>query len=92
MLNSRYFVAVPGRVRYDKNLSFAAKILYIELLGNAKNNGSCEVSDVDLMEAYNMTAKKLFKCYRELVENEYIVIFIEYFNEKNELVRKMDIL
>lgn len=73
-----YFTIIPSKVRYDKDLSPNAKLLYGEILALCNDKGYCWASNRYWAELYNVSNRTVSKWIDELSKKEYIKVLINY--------------
>ena len=85
--NPSYYAIIPANVRYDKNLSPNAKLLYGELTALTNKEGFAWASNNYFAELYGVHKNTISKWVSELNKNKYI--FIEVRQEENGYSRKI---
>lgn len=85
-LNPNYFGIIPANVRYDKELSANAKLLYSELTCLANKEGFCFASNNYFAKLYAVTPSVISKRIKQLADKSYI--HIEYDYEDKICVRR----
>ena len=73
-LQKSYWAILPAPVRYDPNLSPAAKILYAEISSLTNEVGYCFASNGYFMNLYGMAERTLQRHLKALADGGYIQI------------------
>lgn len=73
-----YYAMIPANVRYDKNLSANAKLLYAELTALSNKNGYCHASNQYLAELYDLSKGSISRIISDLSNSGYIKVVINY--------------
>ena len=81
---ANYYAIIPAKIRYDKNLKPAEKILYGELAALSNNNGYCHAQNRYFANLYNVSNETVSRriphlqslgyIYAELIRNEQRVV------------------
>ena len=79
MTQPNYYSVIPANVRYDKDLSFGAKVFYSEITSLTNAEGYCWATNEYFAEIYDMSIRSIQVWVRQLHEKGYIRV---------ELVRK----
>lgn len=69
-----YYSVIPAEVRYSKNLSFSAKIVYSELEALTNLHGYCFCTNEYLARLFNLNIRQVQRIIRSLCENGHITI------------------
>ena len=72
MEQPNYYAIIPANVRYDKNLSDKAKLLYGEITTLTKKEGFCWATNKYFAELYSTSERTISRILAELVQNGYI--------------------
>lgn len=83
-----YFAIIPADVRYDKDLTPMAKLLYGEITCLTQKNGYCWASNSYFAELYGMSKDRISKLISSLEKNGYITIEIIR-NENKQIVQRI---
>lgn len=76
MEQSNYYAILPASVRYDKNLSINAKLLYAEITSLSNKEGYCWATNEYFSSLYNNSDRTIQRWLKELVNKNYITIEI----------------
>ena len=81
---ANYYAIIPAKIRYDKNLKPAEKILYGELAALSNKNGYCHAQNRYFANLYNVSNETVSRriphlqslgyIYAELIRNEQRVV------------------
>lgn len=83
--NKSYFAVIPANVRYDKDLSANAKLLYGELTALCNEKGYCWATNAYFADLYDVNIRTIQKWLTQLTEKNYIFRDIEYKENSLEL-------
>lgn len=73
-----YYAVIPATVRYDKDLSPNAKLLYGEITSLANSKGYCWATNSYFMKLYNISSERTIQILlKQLSDKNYISIHIE---------------
>lgn len=72
-----FYAIIPANVRYDKDLSPNAKLLYGEITSLCNEKGYCWANNNYFMELYALSERSIQILLKQLSEKEYIKIVIE---------------
>jgi uncharacterized phage protein (TIGR02220 family) len=88
MNNQPSFIAIlPANVRYNKNLSDAAKLLFAEITSLSDKEGYCWANNAYFAELYGKTTRTISKIISDLEKLGFLELKFE--TNKNGTVRKM---
>ena len=73
-----YYAIIPANVRYDKDLTPNAKLLYGEITALCNERGYCWASNQYFAELYNTTTRNIARWVSSLVERGYIKSAMQY--------------
>lgn len=79
-----YYSIIPATVRYDKNLTANAKLLYGEITALANKEGYCWASNSYFAELYSVSTDTIKRHIRQLKESGYV--FVEVMRDDNNQV------
>lgn len=69
-----YYAIIPANVRYDKDLSPNAKLLYGEITSLCNEKGYCWANNRYFMELYNISDRQIRNLLKQLSDGKYINI------------------
>lgn len=72
-----FYAIIPANVRYDKDLSPNAKLLYGEITSLCNEKGFCWANNNYFMELYDLSERSIQILLKQLIQKEYIKIVIE---------------
>ncbi|QDP49764.1 MAG: hypothetical protein Unbinned6284contig1004_33 [Prokaryotic dsDNA virus sp.] len=67
-----YYGIMPANVRYDRNITSSAKLLYVEITALTNMNGKCTASSNYFADLYGVSRVTIQKWLKELEKNQYI--------------------
>ena len=73
-----YYAIIPANVRYNKNLTPNAKILYGEITALCNEKGFCWATNDYFAELYEVSKTSISKWINQLVKYEYINLTLQY--------------
>ena len=71
-----YYAIIPANVRYDKDLSPNAKLLYSEITALCNEKGYCWASNQYFTDLYNISDRQIQRLLKQLIDKKYIFIDI----------------
>lgn len=74
MEQPNYYAVIPANVRYDKDLTANAKLLYGEITALAQKNGACFATNKYFSELYNLSERAISRLICSLKDKNYIKI------------------
>ncbi len=77
MEQKSYYAVIPAYVRYDKDLSSTAKLLYAEITALCNEKGYCWATNQYFSELYSISDRQVQNLLKQLVTKKYIKIIIE---------------
>ena len=72
-----YYAIIPATVRYDKDLTANAKLLYGEITALCNDKGYCWANNSYFMDLYNCTERSIQILLKQLSKKGYIKIILE---------------
>lgn len=88
MEKPNYYAVIPANVRYDKNLTANAKLLYGEISALAQKDGVCYATNKYFAELYNVSQVSISKWINSLVDKKYINFKIIYKEGTKEILNR----
>lgn len=70
--NPSYYAIIPANVRYDKDLSANAKLLYGEITALCNKEGYCWATNNYFAKLYNVSARSIQTWLKQLINKGYI--------------------
>lgn len=83
-----YYAIIPANVRYDKDLTPNAKLLYGEITALCNEKGYCWASNAYFAELYSVSKVSISKWINQLVEKRYISTEIIYKEGSKEILNR----
>ncbi len=83
-----YWGVIPGEVFHDKELTAAAKLLYLVLSSMAHKDGYCWPSNETLSSEMNLSKRRVRELLAKLQERGYIQVNIQRSTGRNEVERR----
>lgn len=83
-----YYAVIPANVRYDKDLTPNAKLLYAEITVLTQSNGICWASDTYFMELYNVKRQSIQRWLKSLEDKGYISRKVIYKKGTSEIEKR----
>lgn len=84
-INKSYFAIIPANVRYDKELTPNAKLLYGEITALCNERGYCWATNKYFSELYSVSTVSVSKWINLLVEKGYLISEIIYKEGSKEI-------
>lgn len=88
MEKPNYYAVIPANVRYDKDLTANAKLLYGEISALAQKDGVCYATNKYFAELYNVSQVSISKWINSLVYKKYINFKIIYKEGTKEILNR----
>jgi hypothetical protein len=88
MTKPNYYAVIPAEVRYSKNLTPNAKLLYAEITALSRKDGICWASNKYFSNLYNVSTVTISRWISSLVENNFINREIIYKNGTKEIDKR----
>jgi hypothetical protein len=83
-----YYAIIPAKVRYAKELTPNAKLLYAEITALAQKDGSCWASNKYFSDLYNVSTVTISRWVSSLVDNGFIIRKITYKKGTKEIDKR----
>lgn len=83
-----YYSIIPANVRYDKDLTPNAKLLYAEITSLCNEYGYCWATNDYFAKLYNVSTTSISKWISSLVQNGYITTEIEYKEGSKQILKR----
>lgn len=77
-----YYAIIPANVRYDKELTPSAKLLYGEITALTNARGYCWATNKYFMELYSLSERTVQNLIKQLADKKYIDIVLEKNNNR----------
>lgn len=84
-----YYSILPATVRYDKDLTDKAKLIYSEITSLANKTGECWVSNEYLMNLFNTSSRTINRIIKQLKEKQYINIEYIHNGSSKEIEKRI---
>lgn len=88
MENKNYFAVIPADVRYNKNLTANAKLLYGEITALCNEKGFCWASNKYFSDLYNVDKATISRWIKQLVKYKYVSVKLTYKKGSKEVDRR----
>lgn len=88
MKQPNYYAIISAEVRYDKNLTAHAKLLYAEITALLNMNGECFATNRYFSKLYGKSIVTISKWIKELIVNGYISTTYTYKEGTKEIDRR----
>ena len=88
MEQPNYYAIISAEVRYDKNLTAHAKLLYAEITALLNMNGECFATNRYFSKLYGKSIVTISKWIKELIVNGYILTTYTYKEGTKEIDRR----
>lgn len=69
-----YYAILPANVRYDKDITPNAKLLYAEITALCNEKGYCWATNEYFADLYSVSDRTITRLIRQLIDKKYIVI------------------
>lgn len=87
-MKKSYYAIIPANVRYDKDLTDGAKLLYGEITALCNEKGYCWASNSYFAELYGVSKVTISNWIRQLKEKGYIESVIKYKEGTKEIDKR----
>tara|TARA_R110002020_G_scaffold446101_1_gene658279 strand:+ start:1247 stop:1888 length:642 start_codon:yes stop_codon:yes gene_type:complete len=88
MKQPNYYAIISAEVRYDKNLTANAKLLYAEITALLNMNGECFATNKYFCKLYGKSVVTISKWVSELISNGYISSYYTYKEGTKEIDKR----
>lgn len=88
MEKPNYYAVIPANIRYDKDLTANAKLLYGEISALAQKNGVCFATNEYFSKLYNLSERAISRLICSLKDKNYIKVEIDN-SESNKKHRQI---
>lgn len=83
-----FYAIIPANVRYDKDLTPNAKLLYGEITALCNDKGYCWANNKYFSELYGVSVTSISKWISQLVEKGYLKSVIKYKEGSKEILNR----
>jgi len=83
-----FYAIIPANVRYNKNITANAKLLYGEITALCSSKGYCWSTNEYFSKLYGVSKKSISSWVSQLSLNEFVSISIEYKEGSNEIFHR----
>lgn len=84
-IQRNYYAILPAKVRYDKNITPNAKLLYAEITALCNDKGYCWAGNAYFAELYGVTKTSISNWISSLQKNGYIEVQLIYKENSKEI-------
>lgn len=85
ILHRGYYAIIPATIRYDKNITPNAKLLYAEITALCNEKGYCWASNAYFAELYGVSKTSVSNWISSLQKNNYICVDMIYKENSKEI-------
>lgn len=89
MEKPNYYSIIPAEIRYDKDLTASAKLLYGEITALCNEKGFCWASNRYFADLYSASKESVSRWISQLAKKEYIFIKIFYKKDSKEIDKRI---
>ena len=89
MEKPNYYAIIPAEIRYDKQLTANAKLLYGEITSLCNEKGVCWVSNQYFADLYSTTKETISRWISQLAKKKYIAIKMFYKKDSKEIDKRI---
>lgn len=89
-MKPNYYATIPADVRYNEKLTANSKLLYGEITALSSKKGICWAQNKYFAELYNVDAKTISRWIKQLQEEGFISIRMQY-NKETKQIEKREI-
>lgn len=87
-MQKSYYAIIPANVRYDKELTPNAKLLYGEITALCNEKGYCWASNSYFSELYKVSKKSISTWISQLAKKKYVNVELQYKEGTNEILHR----
>lgn len=87
-MDRNYYAIIPANVRYDKDLTANAKLLYGEITALCNDKGYCWATNDYFAKLYGVSKISVSNWIKQLIEKEYIYSEIVYKEGTKEILNR----
>jgi len=87
--NPNYYAIIPANVRYDKDLTANAKLLYGEITALCNSKGYCWATNEYFAELYGVANETISRWVSSLVKKGYLISKIKFKNGTKEIESRL---
>ena len=88
MTKPNYYAVIPAEVRYNKNLTPNAKLLYAEITALCGMNGKCIASTQYFCKVYEVSRASIQNWLKTLEDHGYIIRDVKYKKGSKEILSR----
>ena len=88
MTKPNYYAVIPAEVRYNKNLTPNAKLLYAEITALCGMNGKCIASTQYFCKVYEVSRASIQNWLKTLEDHGYIIRDVKYRQGSKEILSR----
>lgn len=86
---ANYYAVIPANVRYDKDLTANAKLLFGEISALTNEKGFCWASNEYFAELYNVSTRSITTWISQLAKKNYIYVKVNTSGDKYERIIRL---
>lgn len=88
MEQPNYFAIIPANVRYDKDLTLLARLLYGEITALSNKEGYCFALNTYFANLYGVTNRTIINALNSLLKKGYIKTEIKYYKDTKRVIER----